>query len=117
MNMITPTLDYAALKDVDLVIEAVPEIMDLKKEVFLKIEANTKPDCYICTNTSGLNIDDIAAVLKEPSRTMGAHFFSPANVMPLLENVKTAKASPECIATCMKMGKFIGKKAILVGNC
>jgi len=117
LKLLQPSLDYNDLKEVDIIVEAVPEIMELKKDVFLKIEAHTKPDCYICTNTSGLNIDDIASVLKDPSRTMGTHFFSPANVMPLLENVKTAKGSPEAIATCMAFGKFINKKAILVGNC
>merc|ERR1719265_1179324 len=117
MSILKPTLNYEDFKDVDMVIEAVPEIMALKKEVFLKIQASSKPDALICTNTSGLNIDEIAAVLKDPSRTMGTHFFSPANVMQLLENVKTAKASPESVATCMAMGKLIKKKSILVGNC
>jgi len=117
MGMLKPTLDYADFKDVDMVIEAVPEIMDLKKEVFLDIEKNTKPDCLICTNTSGLNIDDIAAVLKDPSRVMGTHFFSPANVMQLLENVRTAKSSVKTLATGMAMGKLINKKCVMVGNC
>jgi len=117
MKLLMPTLDYGMLKDVDIIIEAVPEIMSLKKEVFLKMEANSKPDALICTNTSGLNIDEIASVLKDPSRTMGTHFFSPANVMQLLENVKISKSSPQSVATCMAMGKLISKKAILVGNC
>lgn len=117
MSLLKPTLDYADFKDVDMVIEAVPEIMDLKKEVFLDIERNTKPDALICTNTSGLNIDDIAAVLKDPSRVMGTHFFSPANVMQLLENVRTSKSSTKTLATGMAMGKLISKKAIMVGNC
>merc|ERR1712139_504797 len=117
LKLLMPTLDYAMLKDVDIIIEAVPEIMSLKKEVFLKIEANSKPDALICTNTSGLNINDIASVLKDPSRTMGTHFFSPANVMQLLENVKISKSSEQSVATCMAMGKMINKKAILVGNC
>mmetsp|Transcript_39286 Transcript_39286/g.80338 ORF Transcript_39286/g.80338 Transcript_39286/m.80338 type:complete len:751 (+) Transcript_39286:60-2312(+) len=117
MGLLKPSLDYADFKDVDMVIEAVPEIMDLKKEVFLDIEKNTKPDCLICTNTSGLNIDDIAAVLKDPSRVMGTHFFSPANVMQLLENVRTAKSSVKTLATGMAMGKLINKKCVMVGNC
>eukprot|EP00435_Cladocopium_sp_Y103_P045817 s41_g13.t1 len=117
MGLLKPSLDYADFKDVDMVIEAVPEIMDLKKEVFLAIEANTKPDCLICTNTSGLNIDDIAAVLKDPSRVMGTHFFSPANVMQLLENIRTSKSSTRTLATGMAMGKLINKKCIMVGNC
>eukprot|EP00932_Pfiesteria_piscicida_P009945 SRR837773.20779.p1 GENE.SRR837773.20779~~SRR837773.20779.p1 ORF type:complete len:411 (-),score=253.89 SRR837773.20779:80-1156(-) len=91
--------------------------MSLKKEVFAALDKHTRPDALICTNTSGLNIDDIASVLKDPSRCMGTHFFSPANVMQLLENVRTAKASPKTIATCMEMGKLLSKKTILVGNC
>ncbi|CAK9075344.1 unnamed protein product [Durusdinium trenchii] len=117
MSLLKPTLDYADFKDVDMVIEAVPEIMELKKEVFLDIEKNTKPDALICTNTSGLNIDDIATVLKDPSRVMGCHFFSPANVMQLLENVRTSKSSVRTLATGMAMGKLINKKCVMVGNC
>merc|ERR1719265_2643291 len=117
MSILKPTLNYEDFKDVDMVIEAVPEIMSLKKEVFQALDKHTKPDALICTNTSGLNIDEIATVLKDPSRVMGTHFFSPANVMPLLENVKTAKAGPKAIADCMDMGKLISKKAVLVGNC
>ncbi|CAJ1399036.1 unnamed protein product [Effrenium voratum] len=117
MSLLKPTLDYGDFRDVDMVIEAVPEIMDLKKQVFLDIEKNTKPDALICTNTSGLNIDDISAVLKDPSRVMGTHFFSPANVMQLLENVRTSKSSTRTLSTGMAMGKLINKKCIMVGNC
>ena len=112
MSLLKPTLDYADFKDVDMVIEAVPEIMDLKKEVFLDIERNTKPDALICTNTSGLNIDDIAAVLKDPSRVMGTHFFSPANVMQLLENVRTSKSSTKTLATGMAPRLHTGHVAL-----
>jgi len=115
--LITPTLDYNDFKDVDMIIEAVPEIMELKKQVFLDLEKACKPDCYICTNTSGLNIDDISSVLKDPSRVMGNHFFSPANVMQLLENIRTKHSSDACLATGMAMGKLIGKKTVMVGNC
>merc|ERR1719248_272124 len=107
MGLLKPTLNYEDFKDVDMIIEAVPEIMDLKKEVFLALDKHTKPDALICTNTSGLNIDEIATVLKDPSRVMGTHFFSPANVMQLLENVKISKSSPQSVATCMAMGKLI----------
>jgi len=117
MGLIKPTLDYADFADVDMVIEAVPEIMDLKKSVFLDLEKHCKPECFICTNTSGLNIDDISTVLKDPSRVMGCHFFSPANVMQLLENIRTAKSSEACLSTGMAMGKLIGKKTVMVGNC
>jgi len=115
--LVKPSLNYEDFSDCDIIIEAVPEIMPLKKEVFAALDKHTKPDTLICTNTSGLDIDEIAAVLKDPSRCMGTHFFSPANVMQLLENVRTAKASDKTIATCMAMGKLISKKAILVGNC
>jgi len=117
LGLITPSLKYEDFHDCDIIIEAVPEIMPLKKEVFQALDKHTKPDALICTNTSGLNIDDIAGVLSDPSRCMGTHFFSPANVMQLLENVRTAKASEKTIATCMAMGKVISKKAVLVGNC
>merc|ERR1719247_4085303 len=106
MGLLKPTLNYEDFKDVDMIIEAVPEIMPLKKEVFLALDKHCKPDALICTNTSGLNIDEIAAVIKDPSRVMGTHFFSPANVMQLLDNVRTAKASERTIATCMEMGKL-----------
>mmetsp|Transcript_68653 Transcript_68653/g.164834 ORF Transcript_68653/g.164834 Transcript_68653/m.164834 type:complete len:747 (-) Transcript_68653:210-2450(-) len=117
LGLVKPTLDYGDFKDVDMVIEAVPEIMDLKKSVFKDLEASMRPDALICTNTSGLNIDDIATVLKDPSRVMGCHFFSPANVMQLLENVRTKHASDRTLATGMAMGKLISKKTVLAGNC
>jgi len=116
-SLIKPTLAFQDFADCDIIVEAVPEIMSLKKEVFLEMDKHTKPDALICTNTSGLNIDEIAATLKDPSRCMGTHFFSPANVMQLLENVKTAKASDKTVSTCMAFGKKLGKKAVLVGNC
>jgi len=117
VSLVTPTLMYEDFGDVDMVIEAVPEIMDLKKSVFLDMEKHMRPDALICTNTSGLNINDIAAVLKDPSRVMGCHFFSPANVMQLLENIQIDKSAPRTLATGMAMGKLIGKKAVMVGNC
>lgn len=116
-GLIKPTLDYKDFADVDMVIEAVPEIMSLKKEVFTELGKVLKKDAILCTNTSGLDIDEIATAFPDPTRVMGAHFFSPANVMQLLENVRTAKASMHTIVSAMAMGKLIGKKAILVGNC
>merc|ERR1719379_2179871 len=116
-GLLQPTLGYEDFGDVDMVIEAVPEIMELKQEVFRQMEKHMRPDALICTNTSGLNIDDIAKVIKDPSRVMGCHFFSPANVMQLLENVKIDKSSERTLATGMAMGKLIGKKAVMVGNC
>lgn len=117
MSLITPTLDYSALRDVDIIIEAVPEIMSLKKEVFTELGKVCKKDCLVCTNTSGLDIDEIATAYPHPEKVMGTHFFSPANVMLLLENVRTKKADAVTLATCMAMGKLISKKAVLVGNC
>jgi len=91
--------------------------MTLKKEVFVELGKVLPKHAIVCTNTSGLDIDTIAESFPEPERVMGAHFFSPANVMQLLENVRTKKASMHTIVSCMAMGKLIGKKAILVGNC
>merc|ERR1712203_1003596 len=81
------------------------------------MEKHMRPDALICTNTSGLDINKIASVLKDPTRVMGCHFFSPANVMQLLENIRIDKSSEKTLATGMAMGKLIGKKAVMVGNC
>lgn len=117
MSLIQPTLAYEDLKDADLVIEAVFEDMAIKKEVFTKLDAVCKPGAILASNTSYLNIDDIAAITRRPQDVMGMHFFSPANVMRLLENVRGAKTSPEVYATAMKIGKTIGKVPVLVGVC
>lgn len=117
MSLIQPTLAYEDLKDVDLVIEAVFEDMAIKKEVFTKLDAVCKPGAILASNTSYLNVDDIAAITRRPQDVMGMHFFSPANVMRLLENVRGAKTSPEVYATAMKIGKTIGKVPVLVGVC
>lgn len=117
MALIKPTLSYDDLKDVDLVIEAVFEDIAIKKEVFTKLDGVCKPGAILASNTSYLNIDDIAAATKRPEDVMGMHFFSPANVMRLLENVRGAKTSPEVYATAMKIGKNIGKVPVLVGVC
>ncbi|MRR16888.1 MAG: 3-hydroxyacyl-CoA dehydrogenase [Deltaproteobacteria bacterium] len=117
MSLIKPTLAYEDLKDVDLVIEAVFEDMAIKKEVFTKLDAVCKPGAILASNTSYLNIDEIAAITKRPQDVMGMHFFSPANVMRLLENVKGKLTSPEVYATAMKVGKKIAKVPVLVGVC
>jgi 3-hydroxyacyl-CoA dehydrogenase len=103
--------------DVDLVIEAVFERMDIKKDIFAKLDAICKPGAILATNTSGLNIDEIASVTKRPESVIGLHFFSPANVMKLLEIVRADHTSKEVIATSMKLAKQIGKIAVLVGVC
>lgn len=117
VSLIKPSLDYNDLKDCDIVIEAVFEDMKLKKDIFKRLDAVCKPGCILATNTSGLDIDEIASVTKRPEDVVGAHFFSPANVMRLLENVKGKQSSPRTISTVMDFGKRIGKVAILVGNC
>jgi len=103
--------------DVDLVIEAVFERMDIKKDIFAKLDAICKPGAILATNTSALNIDEIASVTKRPESVIGLHFFSPANVMKLLEIVRADHTSNEVIATSMKLAKQIGKIAVLVGVC
>lgn len=117
MALIQPTLSYDDLKDVDLVIEAVFEDMAIKKEVFTKLDAVCKQGAILASNTSYLNVNDIAAITKRPQDVMGMHFFSPANVMRLLENVRGAKTSPDVYATAMKVGKTISKVPVLVGVC
>ena len=115
--LITGSLQMESLADVDLVIEAVFERMDIKKDIFNKLDAICKPGAILATNTSGLDIDEIAAVTKRPESVIGLHFFSPANVMKLLEIVRADHTSKEVIATSMKLAKKIGKVAVLVGVC
>jgi 3-hydroxyacyl-CoA dehydrogenase len=117
MSRLTGSLDMNALADCDLVIEAVFERMDIKKDVFTKLDAIVKPGAILATNTSGLNIDEIASVTKRPESVIGLHFFSPANVMKLLEIVRADHTSKEVIATTMKLARKIGKIAVLVGVC
>ena len=117
MSLLTGSLDYQALSAVDLVIEAVFEDMDLKKSVFERIDGICKPGCVLASNTSYLNINEIAAVTSRPQDVIGLHFFSPANVMRLMEIVRGDQTSKEVIATCMKLGTDIGKVAVVVGVC
>ncbi len=117
MAMFTGSLDMSSLADCDLVIEAVFERMDVKKDIFKKLDEIVKPGAILATNTSGLNIDEIASVTKRPEAVIGLHFFSPANVMKLLEIVRADHTSKEVIATSMKLAKTIGKIAVLVGVC
>ncbi|MFN9833122.1 MAG: 3-hydroxyacyl-CoA dehydrogenase NAD-binding domain-containing protein [Phenylobacterium sp.] len=117
MALINGSLDMNALAPVDLVIEAVFERMDVKKDIFTKLDAICKPGAILATNTSGLNIDEIASVTKRPEAVLGLHFFSPAIVMKLLEIVRADHTSKSVIATSMKLAKQIGKIAALVGVC
>jgi len=115
LSLLTATTDYQELRDVDLVIEAVFEDMAVKKEVFAQLDALCKPGAILATNTSYLNIDELAAVTRRPQDVVGMHFFNPANVMRLLENVRAAATSDEVLATVMKVGKQIGKISTMVG--
>ncbi len=117
MALITPTLDYNALKDADLVIEAVFETMEVKEAVFKKLDEVAKPGAILATNTSGLDVNQIASYTKRPGDVIGMHFFSPANVMKLLENVRGKATEKDVIATVMSFSKKIGKIPVLVGVC
>jgi 3-hydroxyacyl-CoA dehydrogenase len=117
MSQLTGSLDMNAFADCDLVIEAVFERMDIKKDVFTKLDAICKPGAILATNTSALNIDEIASVTKRPQDVIGLHFFSPANVMKLLEVIRADHTAKDVIATSMKLAKQIGKIAVLAGVC
>jgi 3-hydroxyacyl-CoA dehydrogenase len=117
IGLLTGSLNLEDLKDCDLVIEAVFERMDIKKDVFGKLDSIVKQGAILATNTSYLNVDEIAAATKRPEFVIGLHFFSPANVMRLLEIVRGEQTSKEVIATSMKLAKTIGKVAVLVGVC
>ena len=117
MGLLTPTLDYAAIGDVDLIIEAVFENMEIKKDVFTKLDAATKPECILASNTSTLDVNAIASVTKRPDKVIGTHFFSPANVMRLLEIVRGEKTSFETLATAQAVAKAINKIGVVVGVC
>jgi len=117
LKLLQPTLTYDSFADVDLVIEAVFEGMDLKKEVFKDLDRVSKPGAILASNTSTLNIDEIASSTSRPEFVIGTHFFSPANVMRLLEIVRGKRTSKEVIATVMQLSKKLGKIGVLVGNC
>jgi 3-hydroxyacyl-CoA dehydrogenase len=117
MALITGSLSYDDFKNVDLVIEAVFENMAVKKEIFAKLDDVCKPGAILASNTSTLDIDEIASATKRPEDVVGMHFFSPANVMKLLENVRGSKTSDEVKATVMAVAKKIKKVGVLVGNC
>jgi 3-hydroxyacyl-CoA dehydrogenase len=114
---ISPTLTYDGFAGADLVIEAVFEGMALKKEIFKEIDRICKPGAILASNTSTLSIDEIASATTRPESVIGTHFFSPANVMRLLEIVRGKATSKEVIATCMSLSKTLGKVGVLVGNC
>ena len=113
----TPTLRDDDLGAADVVIEAVFEELPLKQEVFGRLDRVCRPEAILATNTSTLDVDAIAAATSRPEQVIGTHFFSPANVMKLMENVRGARTSPETIATVMKLSKKLGKVGVLVGVC
>jgi len=117
MGLITGATDLEAVSDADIVIEAVFEEMDIKKQVFSKLDKLAKPGAVLATNTSMLDINAIAASTSRPESVIGTHFFSPANVMKLMENVRGEKTAPETIATVMELSKKLGKVGVLVGVC
>ena len=116
MSLITPSLNYEDLGDCDIVVEAVYENLELKQEIFKKLDNVVKGDAILASNTSGLDIDAISSVTERPEKVVGTHFFSPANIMRLLEIVRGEKTSIETLATIMKLGKIIKKAAVMSLN-
>jgi len=117
MGLLSTTLDYADLADCDLVIEAVYESMDVKIDVFGKLDKVVKQGAILASNTSYLNVDEIAQATKRPGYVLGLHFFSPANIMKLLEIVRGDKTRGDVLMTAMKLAKKIGKVAVVSGVC
>jgi 3-hydroxyacyl-CoA dehydrogenase len=117
MGYLQPTLDFAELADCDLIIEAVYENMDVKKEVFGRLDRIAKPGAILASNTSYLDINEIAASISRPGDVVGMHFFSPANIMKLLEVVRGDKTAPDVLLTAMQLGKRIRKVPVVAGVC
>ena len=117
MALVTPSTDLASLKNADLVIEAVFESMAVKKDVFGKLDAICRPGAILATNTSTLDVDEIASVTKRPQDVLGLHFFSPANIMRLLEIVRGAKTAPDVLATAMAFSRRLSKVGAVSGVC
>jgi 3-hydroxyacyl-CoA dehydrogenase len=117
LKLIQPTVNYDDFAGTDIVIEAVFESMAVKKEVFAQLDKICKPGAILASNTSTLDIDEIASATSRPEAVIGTHFFSPANVMPLLEIVRGKATGKDVIATCLHLSKRIGKVGVVVGNC
>jgi 3-hydroxyacyl-CoA dehydrogenase len=117
MGLLSPTLDFETLGDCDLIIEAVYENMDVKKEVFGRLDTIARPGAILASNTSYLNVNEIAASTSRPQDVLGMHFFSPANVMKLLEVVRGEKTAPDALLTAMQLGKKIRKVPVVAGVC
>ncbi|MFT5451838.1 MAG: 3-hydroxyacyl-CoA dehydrogenase, partial [Enterobacterales bacterium] len=117
MSYLATSSDKNTLTNCDLIIEAIFEDIDVKKALFAELDNICSNDCIFATNTSYLDINDIASATKHPERVIGMHFFSPANIMKLLEVVQADKSSPEALATAMQVGKKLGKVSVLVNVC
>jgi 3-hydroxyacyl-CoA dehydrogenase len=117
LALIRPTLTYDGFQEADIVVEAVFEGMELKKQVFAELSRVTRADAILASNTSTLDIDALASATSRPQQVIGHHFFSPANVMRLLEIVRGKQSSPAVIATSMGLAKTLGKVGVLVGSC
>jgi len=117
MSLLTGSTDMADVADADLIIEAVFEEMDIKKEIFGKLDTLAKPTAVLATNTSYLDVNEIARMTSRPGSVLGMHFFSPANVMKLLEIVRGAETEPEVLATAIEIGRRIRKVPVVVGVC
>jgi 3-hydroxyacyl-CoA dehydrogenase len=117
LTLITPTLAFDGFENVDIVVEAVFENMELKKQTFADLGRVTRPDCLLASNSSTLDIDAFGQASGRPSQVLGHHFFSPANVMKLLEIVRGRETSKEVVATSLRLAKRLGKVGVVVGNC
>jgi 3-hydroxyacyl-CoA dehydrogenase len=114
---ISAAADYPAIRNVDLVIEAVYENLELKQKIFRELDGLLKPEALLASNTSALDIDAIAAATRRPSQVLGLHFFSPAHIMKLLEIVRGAQTSPPALEAALALGKRMGKVSVVSGNC
>ena len=117
LSLITPTTTYDGFENVDIVVEAAFEDMNLKKAIFADLGRITKPSCILASNTSTLDIDEFAKASGRARKVIGHHFFSPANVMKLLEIVRGKETDKETIATSLALAKRLGKIGVVVGNC
>lgn len=117
LDLITPTTDYAALSDVDLVIEAAVEDMEIKRKIFAGLDAHCRPDAILASNTSYLDLNALAQSTKHPERVVGLHFFSPAHIMKLVEIIRTDDADPSVISTLANLVQRIGKVGVVAGVC
>ena len=117
LALITPTTGYGGFETVDVVVEAVFEHMELKKRTFAELASVTRPECLLASNTSTLDIDEFARASGRPTQVVGHHFFSPANVMKLVEVVRAKQTSPSALATSVRLARRLGKVPVVVGNC